>query len=234
MRNTQHHTGDQNISYYNEIAGVYDDLLQEDLSNAIVRKMVQEKFTAVVTPGWVLDFGGGTGQDIAWLRHNYTIFFCEPAAAMRAVAEERARNNSAMGNIFFLDAAKIDFKTWHKKLPFEQKVNAVLANFAVFNCIAAIDILFQNLALVMQSGGHIIAVMLNNKPSHLLQQPLRFIRHMVTGKQLTTSINYKEQQQVVFNHTVGEIKKAARKYFIFQSITPVKDSGFMLLHLTKK
>src|SRR5882757_4263284 len=143
------HITQQNISYYNEIAKEYDVILNEDKSNAVVRKAVKEKFVSTVNPGWVLDFGGGTGQDTGWLQqHHYSILFCEPSAGMRNIAIENVKNNTAAGKINFMDEAKINFKNWDNTLPFEQKVNGVLANFAVFNCIPNIDTLYQNLSPV--------------------------------------------------------------------------------------
>ena len=57
----------QNISYYNEIAADYDAILQKDVNNTAVRLKLAAKFTTLVKSGRVLDFGGGTGQDLGWL-----------------------------------------------------------------------------------------------------------------------------------------------------------------------
>jgi len=230
------HITQQNISYYNEIAKEYDVILNEDKSNAVVRKAVKEKFVSTVNPGWVLDFGGGTGQDTGWLQqHHYSILFCEPSAGMRNIAIENVKNNTAAGKIIFMDEAKINFKNWDNVLPFEQKVNGVLANFAVFNCIPNIDTLFQNLSPVMQSGGHVIAVILNNSLLKLFRRsPVNFIKNIVLNKPLISVISFKAQQQTVYIHTMKEIKKAAGKYFILKDATVLKGSGFILLDLIKR
>ncbi|HWY36712.1 MAG TPA: hypothetical protein VNX68_18855, partial [Nitrosopumilaceae archaeon] len=83
----------QNISYYDEIAGNYDAILNNDGANKIIREMVAGRFSSLVKGGYVLDFGGGTGRDLAWLiQNNYQIIFCEPSVAMRKIAINRIKN----------------------------------------------------------------------------------------------------------------------------------------------
>ena len=131
----------QNISYYDEIAADYDAILKKDVTNLEVRKKVAEKFTSLVKAGSVLDFGGGTGQDMGWLSmHHYNIFFCEPSNGMRQIAMNRSEKDFADAKIYFVDQNKTDFRKWEVVIPFESKVDAVLANFAVFNCIPDIEL----------------------------------------------------------------------------------------------
>src|ERR1700676_5350087 len=152
----------QNISYYNEIAADYDAILNKDSSNTIIRNKVAAKFISLVNGGSVLDFGGGTGQDLGWLLQNdYKIIFCEPSAAMRQIAIEWSKGEFPDAGISFFDDNKSDFRSWNAKFPFDQKVNAVLANFAVINCIPDIEFLFEKLALAMDPGGIVIALILD-------------------------------------------------------------------------
>ena len=50
-------------------------------------------------------------------------------------------------DFFFWMRYQTDFRNWNAGFPFDQKVNAVLANFAVINCIPDIELLFEKLAL---------------------------------------------------------------------------------------
>jgi len=68
-----------------------------------------------VKPGWIMDFGGGTGLDIKWLTENgYKIFFCEPSAEMRQQAINYNNNILHSADIYFLQEPVANFKTWNK------------------------------------------------------------------------------------------------------------------------
>src|SRR6516162_5484852 len=51
----------QNISYYNEIAANYDNILARENANKLVRRNVAERFMEKIGKGTIMDFGGGTG-----------------------------------------------------------------------------------------------------------------------------------------------------------------------------
>ena len=152
-------TGSENILYYNAIANEYNDMLDKN-PDRIVREKVANKFCSIVKEAAVLDFGGGTGLDLEWLAdNNHTIFFCEPSIGMRETAICNYAN-LLHDNVIFLDDFAADFRQWHLQLPFPVKVDAVLSNFAVLNCIPDIELLFQKLAVVVKPGGNIIALVL--------------------------------------------------------------------------
>ena len=226
----------QNISYYNEIAAGYNSLLEKDATNKIIRKIVAEKFINTVKPGWVIDFGGGTGQDLPCLTaYNYDIIFCEPAAGMRMIAKHYRTANPGTNTINFLEGDNTDFRNWEEILPFKQKADGVLANFAVFNCIPDIDRLFINLSQVMNPGGHVIALIMNNRLNRMLRQYFRStIKSLISGKPLTISISYHSEMQTVYIYSGAAIKKAFEKYFTLQSEEILTGDGFKLLHLVKK
>src|ERR1700730_17428602 len=141
----------QNCSFYDEIADNYDSMMDQEILNGITRQKVTDKFYNIIKSGEILDFGGGTGRDLEWLTHKgYRIIFCEPSEKMREKASELNKNNLHNADLVFVDPDRTDFTKWHKELPFSQKVDAILANFAVINCIADIELLFQNLALVLK------------------------------------------------------------------------------------
>ena len=153
----------QNISYYDEIATDYDAIINKESANKIIRKKVSDKFISLVKGRLVLDFGGGTGQDLSWLlNNNYRVVFCEPSASMRRIAIDQHKNAFSGTKIDFLDGDKTDFRNWNEIFPFEQKVDAILANFAVINCIPDIDLLFKKLALAIKPGGILVALILES------------------------------------------------------------------------
>ncbi len=225
-----------NISYYDEIADSYDDILSQKDVNKIVRQKVKEKFVSLLKSGWILDFGGGTGLDLEWLTANkYNILFCEPSVIMREKAIKYNENILHYNNIIFLGTDKTDFFTWSKNLPFFQQVDGILSNFGVINCIPDIESLFNSLALVIKPGGHFIALFLDRPFKKMWKWHRRnAIRSFLFSTPFIMYIWHKEHQQMVFVHSVGEIKKAASSFFHYVSHETWAESGFTLIHLVRK
>src|SRR2546422_9694183 len=92
-----------NIVFYDSIADDYNKLDSKESSNKIIREKVKEKFLKSVCGKIVLDFGGGTGLDLEWLRENYVqVYFCEPSEKMRAQAIQLNRETIKSNSIVFL------------------------------------------------------------------------------------------------------------------------------------
>jgi len=204
-------------------------------SDKIVREIVANKFCSIIKASVVLDFGGGTGLDLEWLAgNNHTIFFCEPSAGMRAKAIG-SRKDLLHDNVIFLEDAAADFRQWHLQLPFNEKVDAVLSNFAVLNCIADIELLFQNLAVVVKPGGNIIALVLTENIKGMLKGNFRSIlKSFIRRKPASINVQYKKNQQTVYIYSIKEIMKASRKHFNFCNSEMLPASGFTLIHLKRK
>ena len=226
---------EQNILYYDKIADSYDRILDQESLNDTVRKKVENKFTSYVKPGLVLDFGGGTGRDLKWLTENhYKIFFCEPSEGMKEKAMQYNQNVLHKNDINFLEKVKTDFTTWNQELPFTEKVDAILSNFAVINCIPQIDLLFKNLALVIKPGGALVALILDDKARGLISRLRNAIRSFITKTPRTIEIKYKEHQQTVYVYTTKQIKRASKLYFDFINRESLPGFGFILIHLVRK
>lgn len=228
---------EENISYYNEIANNYDQLLEKDDSNKLIRQKVKEKFMAHVQPdSHVLDFGGGTGIDLEWLlANNYNIIFCEPSALMREKAIKYNNDSFHSKKVIFLDTDKTDFTNWHKQNPFVQQVDAVLSNFAVINNIQNIRLLFKSLAPLVRSGGNLIVIVLDIS----FRKRLKWHRHnaiksFIFRTPFTMYVWNKEYRQTVFVHTLKEIKQASALYFHYCSSESLGGFGFRLIHFVKK
>jgi SAM-dependent methyltransferase len=232
----------ENISFYNEIAGNYDAMMEREGSNDDVRRRVAEKFRKEVpVSSRVLDFGGGTGGDLAWLIHDgYHVLFCEPSEAMKEQAINRFQNlvdggvaeslveDPVHGKVEeFLDGMAVDFTSWRENLPFAATVDAILANFAVLNNISDIELLFRNLALVLKSGGSLVALVLRPKLRHEL-------RSWAGLPPDTREIRYNERLQSVHIHSQRAIRKASAANFHFCGKQSLAESGFLLIHLTRK
>ena len=224
----------QNISYYNAISDEYNDMVNKE-PDRIVRENVAYKFCNIVKGGSVLDFGGGTGLDIQWLIDNgFNIFFCEPSSGMRerAIADH---SNLPKDRITFLDNSSTDFRRWHSQLPFVEKVDAVLSNFAVLNCIPDIELLFKSLALVIKPGGNMIALVLTKSLKKNLRLDFQnMLKSFVRRGRTTLNIWYKKHGQTVYVYSIKEIEKASAKDFIFCGSEVLPSSVFTLIHLKRK
>lgn len=240
MQNIPGHTRsaiiEQNISYYDKIAAEYDHILDQDTSNEVIRQEVAKKFQETVQPGLVLDFGGGTGKDLLWLTEKgYRVIFCEPSSKMREKAANLNERNFLKPKVHFLADDQTDFMQWSNHLPFSEKTDAVLCNFAVINCIPDIKSLFHNLALVMKPGANLIALILDNSFKKMMNQSRRkALASAIFGLPFRFSVHSKRHSQVVYTHTDNAIRKASEKYFEFKRKDGLNNHGFFLIHLVKK
>jgi SAM-dependent methyltransferase len=229
-------TNEQNISYYDEIADNYNNILDQKNSNKIIRQRVADKFQDIVKEGLILDFGGGTGLDLKWLMDKgYQVIFCEPSAGMREKAIKHIRDGLINPSIIFLDDTRADFTGWQAELPFFQKVDSILANFAVLNNIADIKLLFKTLALVIKPGGHLIALILNDSfKKSVKSRWIGNLRSLIFGTPFSFYVQHKKNRQTVFIYTIKEIQKASTADFQFFSQELFHPSGFSLIHLVRK
>jgi sRNA-binding regulator protein Hfq len=225
-----------NISYYDKIADRYEAILKNDNKNEVIRNHVSKSFVARVKYGTVLDFGGGTGLDFNWLlKHQFEIIFCEPSASMRGRARERRDGEFPGSPILFLDEDKTDFRKWDGEFPLRQRINAVLANFAVFNCIPDIHLLFEKLALSLEAEGVVIALILESRLKKRLRSNFKgTVMSFFSRKPVELMIEENEERQLVYLHTIRAIRRAATDRFHFIHHERLTGLGFSLIHLVKK
>jgi SAM-dependent methyltransferase len=226
----------QNISYYDEIAAQYNHILDEDDKNRRLRQQVAAHFTDSVIPGYVLDFGTGTGKDLSWLTGNgYRVICCEPSDKMREQAIQFSKAVLPGHPITFLDPKNTDFRIWQRRLPFPQQVKGILANFAVLNCIPDLSSLFKSWAMVTNDHAHCWGLVLDSRFANRWKANRRAtVQSLITGKQVTMQVRFNEHRQTVYLHTMAAIKKASAPWFEFTGLHPFQSSGFNLFHLQRK
>ena len=238
----------QNISYHDQAADSYEQTMDKNPANKIIRQRVREKLCGLLPSGRVLDFGGGTGLDLGWLTaQSYQVLFCEPSVAMREKAIQYNDTILHSDRITFLDTDKTDFSTWHRELPFAQPCDAVLSDFGALNYIPDIGLLFRNMARILKPGGHFVLLILrlnlkkrwrwhrrNTVRSLLFRTP--YIMY-IPYEQATTAGDAnnvaKAGRQTVFVHTSKEIQEAAAPYFTFGEEEPLEAYDFTLIHLIR-
>lgn len=218
-------------SFYDAIAGQYDAFLTDH--DAKARKVIAQVFMETVPRGIVLDFGGGTGLDLPWLQEHYsTVLFLEPSSRMR---EEARKKITSLEHLHFVDQGT-DFTEWSgQNVPFPEKVDGVLANFAVLNCIDDMSTFFEKIALVTSKQCHVVAAVLDPGVRHILKRNsvLSALRILVTD---TLTIHHQRDGVLhkTFVHTLRKLKNAASPFFDMLSSTAVPSSDFVLVIFARK
>jgi len=224
------------LSYYNIIADKYNSLMTGE-SDRHVREAVSKVFKKTVHHGNILDFGGGTGLDLPWLIEHkmYKIFFLEPSAGMRAVAEESIPEMENVNTLIFVKEAT-DISKWSdKQLPFNEQMEGVLANFAVLNCIKNIRELFDKIALICNKGCVVLATVLDSRRWKIIKRyPIKTKLSAIFTTNAVIYNRYNGTGHATYLHTKQQFKEAAGAYFTFDSYEPIGSSNFALLKLRKK
>ncbi len=223
------------IAFYDQIANAYDGNMTQEGSNEQIRKEVAKRFTALVPKGTVLDFGGGTGLDLPWLTEaGFSVCFCEPSSGMREQAKKMAQGLSSQTVLFWEDQ-KVNFETWSKRKPVEGGVEGILANFAVLNCIQELDLVMENLALILKPGGHLVALVLDDRKKRAsFSYLLRLMKSKLGRTTLQTRARHQEHQHTAYVHSLKEIKRHSVPFFYLKSREFLGGYGFSLLHLVRR
>lgn len=220
-------------SFYDEISKDYNSFMGT-LSNHEVRDKVALVFTSSVQEGLIMDFGGGTGADLPWLlKSRYKIFFCEPSEGMRLKAVEWVANQRHEERVIFMSNGTTDFQQWTlNNLPVQEKMDAVLANFAVLNCIELIETLFEKISLIIKPHGCFFCTVIDTRfQTTIKKHPKQTILNLVQGRTMTTNNKYLSMSHKVYLHTVNEIKRKSSAYFSIDDVIALGGYGFLLLKL---
>lgn len=223
------------IDYYNTISNKYDDLLNINPLNKIVRDEVRHYFIENVNGKLVLDFGGGTGSDLAWLiEAGFSVIFCEPAEKMKQIAVENVKKMNSSERVHFLSKGSSDYQSWSKEnLPFEGKADAVLSNFAVLNSIKNMNALSEKLALISYENSPLIVIVLNVKLKYLIRNCLHILKSILKGNGLTVDIKHGETILITYLYRQKNLVGSMSEYFKMVRIFPLSDESFLLIHFVR-
>lgn len=129
----------------------YHEFMLASKRDRRVRRKFQEMALDLLPAGTeVLDFGAGTGIDAkVFAASGHPTFVYEPSAAMRTQLARYCQAEIGCNAVVVLSR------------PLIHKVQAVTANFAVFNHFEDHTLLFEKLAHVVHPGGFVLASMLS-------------------------------------------------------------------------
>jgi ubiquinone/menaquinone biosynthesis C-methylase UbiE len=218
------------------MASEYDHRDSIDSTNKIVRGKTRERFLHIVKGNSVLDFGGGTGLDLQWLAENFSkVYFCEPSVKMRENAMHLNLKEIGTNSVVFLNDNQSDFKTWTLSDPFPEKLDGILANFAVLNNIKDISTVFQSFSSILKTGGLVVINVLNPKPFKLYKQHfLKTIFSLLFRKTIAITNKHGNSIQTIYLHSISSIKKSSNVYFDIINIKDLNGFGFICLELRKR
>lgn len=210
--------------FYNNVAEVYEHYMTAE--DERTRAVVSNAFKRLVNSGIVLDFGGGTGLDLGWLKDNYRILFLEPSEKMRDIARSHFGNYP---NICFV-TDQTDFRYWSdNSLPFAGIPAGILMNFAVLNCIKDIKTLFEKFLLITRPGTIIIAAILNTSPGFLWRNySIMQLAKLMLKKRIVYS-HHNGLSHETYLHRMSDIRKITRSHYTIESAEPIAHSPFRLL-----
>jgi hypothetical protein len=181
-----------------------------------------------------LDFGGGTGLDLPWLLNSYDrVFFIEPSVGMRYVANKLVNSMLQKADIV---EENLDFHNWSENdLPMVEKMDGVLVNFAVLNCIPDIHKLFEKMSLICAVNCKIVATVIATEPLNMMKMySAKMAFKRLLNIRLTTQNSYRGVSQEVYLYTKPQLRSAAANYFEIISYARIKSSHFAMVILSKK
>jgi SAM-dependent methyltransferase len=147
-------------AYYDRHAEEYDEVMDRDPRNAVVRHAFHALVEATVPAGGaLLDFGCGTGIDAAWYAsRGHSVIAYDHATRMVEQLTAKYAEAVATGSIL---PTSFPFAAFPDALPLRAQVDAVVANFAVLNLVSDLPRLFDQFSLLVRPGGFVIANVLN-------------------------------------------------------------------------
>jgi len=224
------------VKYYNKISLKYDFTLNSNADNSKIRDEIKHYFLKNVSGNFVLDFGGGTGKDLSWLVENkFTVYFCEPSFGMREIALKNTQSIKSSAEIIWMNELNSDFHNWNKNnIPVENKLDAILANFAVLNSIKDLEELSAKFALISNKNCRVIVSVLNVNVNRILSRDLPIIiRLFLSGHGFATQIKDGNNKMIVYLHTETDIIKVFGKYFNYVESFRIQKSTFKLFHFLR-
>ena len=224
------------VKYYDNISSKYDSTLNSNSDNSKIRDEVKHYFLKNVSGKIVLDFGGGTGKDLIWLAGNgFKIYFCEPSKGMREIALKNIKSLKSTAEIILMDELSSNFHNWNKNnIPIDNKLDGILANFAVLNSIKDLEDLSAKLALISRKNCRFIVSVLNVNIKRIFSRDLSVIlRLFLSGYGFATQIKEGNNKMIVYLHTESNIIKTFGKYFNYVESFRIQKSSFRLFHFLR-
>ena len=150
----------RSIQYYDSIAPDYDAQMERVPFNGWARAAFRQLvISAFAPPASVLDFGCGTGIDTEWLAaRGYSVIAYDRSSGMMRELRRKCAELIDQGRVITCEGSFTSLLDLLKGAP---PLDAVIANFAVFNLIRDPRPIFAGLAPHVRPGGRLFLSVLN-------------------------------------------------------------------------
>jgi SAM-dependent methyltransferase len=204
---------------FDAIAPTFDSRFGAWSSVAAQRRAVRRALLrAFPAGGHILEVGGGTGEDAAFLaERGYEMFLTDPSPAMVAVARAKLATFDARAEI--ATAEELDNFASNHLADGGQLFDGAFSNFAPLNCVLELGQVAQGLSRLLKAGAPALLVLFGTLcPGEMLTEVLRGRPHQALRRFERGAVPAKlasQDFQVVY-HRQPEIQRAFAPWFVLE------------------
>jgi SAM-dependent methyltransferase len=210
--------GDATARFYDAVASGYDAQVdgRTDVDNLRLRHAFCERVMAAAGPGGaILDFGCGTGIDVAiYAARGHRVVAYDLSPGMVEVLRRRCGPEIEAGTVV---AASGSLQAMEAALDAVGTVDAISANFAVLNHVRDLSPLLQRLAGHLAPDGTLMASVLN--PFYLRDMRQGWWWRSALRSAWRGAIRM-EGRVTTYRHFVGSLRRAALPAFRIERVEP--------------
>lgn len=218
-------------NFYNGLADKYNQQMEVESG---ARLQVAEYLKTHATGKHIMDFGGGTGLDLPWLKESFDrILFCEVSSLMREQACELVTVNQWQNQVRILDKELVDFRNWGRSEFEIFKVDCILSNFAVVNSIPDLELLFERWFQILKPQGTVFMVLLDPMEKVVIKKYfIEWFKAVLKGQKLTIQVSSDKKDFRPIVYEMRHLRKMIKDRFeIIDSFKVSNDHR--LLHFKK-
>jgi ubiquinone/menaquinone biosynthesis C-methylase UbiE len=159
---------------FDAVAPTFDARFGDWLSVAAQRRAVRRALRAALPAGaHVLELGGGTGEDAAWMAQNgFRVLLTDASPAM--IREARVKLAPRGVNALVVAAEELPRFVQSHFACGGETFDAAFSNFAPLNCVADLDPVARSLAALLRPGGKAMLVLFGTlSPGDMIAEMLR-------------------------------------------------------------
>ncbi|MGH9585409.1 MAG: class I SAM-dependent methyltransferase [Acidobacteriaceae bacterium] len=171
---------------FDAVAPAFDERFGAWASVAAQRRAVRRVLLKTLPPaGRILELGGGTGEDAAFLAsRGYDVLLTDPSPAMVSLAQSKLAHFYGRAEVAAAEEME-SFATRYLSAGGEQ-FDGIFSNFAPLNCVVDLDQVARGLARLLKPGasallvlfgtfcpGEVVAELLNGRPRQALRRRQR-------------------------------------------------------------
>lgn len=201
---------------FDAIAPVFDDRFGAWASVAAQRRAVRSVLLQQFPPmGHVLELGGGTGEDAAFLaEHGFRVLLTDASPVMVDIARQKLSSLGSCASV--VAGEEMELLAEKRRLAGEPLLDGAFSNFAPLNCVQDIDSVAKGLASLLKPGAVAMLVLFGTCcPAEMLVETLRgrprnILRRFRRG---AAPAKLAKRNFEVFYHRGPDLRRAFQPWF---------------------